>query len=95
MGASSYDRENGVIRYSFTQCPNAEFAKRHHMEHVLPLMCNCDRLAMEQIHAYLIREGTCVSSDCCDYYIVGDNNPMANKYERIKTEHGLLISRKK
>lgn len=23
MGSCSYDRENGVIRYSFTQCPNA------------------------------------------------------------------------
>jgi hypothetical protein len=27
MGYSSYDKENGVIRYSFTQCPNAQFAK--------------------------------------------------------------------
>lgn len=35
MGYSSYDKENGVIRYSFTQCPNVEFAKRHHMEDVL------------------------------------------------------------
>ena len=37
MGSCSYDKENGIIRYSFTQCPNAEFAKRHHMEDVLPV----------------------------------------------------------
>ena len=46
MGGFDYDKENGVVRYSFTQCPNAEFAKRHHMEDVLPVMCNCDHLAM-------------------------------------------------
>lgn len=55
MGSYSYDAENGVIRYSFTQCPNAEFAKRHHMESVLPVMCNCDHLAMQKLHATLIR----------------------------------------
>ncbi|MCR4855042.1 MAG: L-2-amino-thiazoline-4-carboxylic acid hydrolase, partial [Erysipelotrichaceae bacterium] len=40
MGYCTYDKENGVVRYSFTQCPNAEFAKRHHMEDVLPVLCN-------------------------------------------------------
>ncbi len=48
-----------MIRYSFTQCPNGEFAKRHHMEDVLPVMCNCDHPAMQKLHACLIREGTC------------------------------------
>ena len=42
MGYYSYDRERGIVRYSFTQCPNAEFAKRHHMEEFLPVMCNLD-----------------------------------------------------
>ncbi len=45
MGFCSYDRENGAIRYSFTQCPNAESARRHHLENVLPVMCNCDHTA--------------------------------------------------
>ncbi len=92
MGDCSYDRENGVVRYSFTQCPNAEFAKRHHMEHVLPLMCNCDHLAMQAIHGALIREGTCITSDCCDYCIVGDENPLAEKYEIVRDENGLMLS---
>ncbi len=92
MGDCSYDRENGVVRYSFTQCPNAEFAKRHHMEHVLPLMCNCDHLAMQAIHGVLIREGTCITSDCCDYCIVGDENPLAEEYEIVRDENGLMLS---
>ena len=95
MGSCSYDEAGGVIRYSFTQCPNAEFAKRHHLEDVLPLMCNCDHLAMQKLHACLIREGTCVTSDRCDYCICGDRNPLAGEYELCRMENGLLLSRKK
>jgi len=95
MGCYSYDKENGVVRYSFTQCPNAEFAKRHHMEDVLPVMCNCDHLAMQAIHAALIRKGTCVTTDCCDYCIVGDGNPIAAGYALVKAENGLLLSVRK
>jgi hypothetical protein len=94
MGYYSYDRSNGIVRYSFTQCPNAEFAKRHHLEDVLPLMCNCDHLAMQKLNATLIREGTCGTSECCDYCIVGDRNPLAANYENVKNEQGLIISRK-
>ena len=95
MGSSSYDRQNGIIYYSFTQCPNAEFAKRHHMETVLPVMCNCDHIAMQKLHATLIREGTCLTSNCCDYCICGDQNPMAGDYELKEAENGLFISAKK
>ena len=86
---------NGIIRYSFTQCPNAEFARRHHMEAVLPVLCNCDHLAMQAIHAALIREGTCMTSDCCDYCIVGDKNPIAAEYELKQADNCLWISAKK
>ena len=92
MGGYSYDKEKGTICYSFTQCPNAEFAKRHHMEHVLPVMCNCDHFAMQKLHATLIRKGTCITSDCCDYCIVGDKSPLAAEYELVKNEDGLLLS---
>ena len=95
MGGYDYDEENGVIRYNFTQCPNAEFAKRHHMEGVLPVMCNCDHMAMQKLHAALIRVGTCCTSTCCDYCIVGDQNSMASEYELVKKENGLLVSVKK
>ena len=95
MGCCAYEKEDGVIRYSFIRCPNAEFAKRHHMEDVLPVLCNCDHLAMQAIHASLIREGTCVTSDCCDYCIVGDRNPIAAEYELKTAENGLWVSVKK
>ncbi len=55
----------------------------------------CDHLAMQKLHACLIREGTCCTSDCCDYCIVGNQNPLANEYELVKTDNGLLISVKK
>ncbi|MCR4951641.1 MAG: L-2-amino-thiazoline-4-carboxylic acid hydrolase, partial [Solobacterium sp.] len=95
MGSSSYDKEHGIVHYSFTQCPNAEFAKRHHMEDALPLMCNCDHLAMQKLHACLIREGTCLTADCCDYCIVGDRDPLAEQYELREAENGLLLSVRK
>ena len=49
-------------------------------------MCNCDHLAMQKLHACLIREGTCVESPCCDYCIVGDRNPIAQEYRLMKKE---------
>jgi len=95
MQGYAYDSRGGVVRYGFSQCPNAEFAKRHHMEDVLPLMCNCDHLAMQKLHATLIREGTCCTSSVCDYCIVGDQSPLAGQYELAKAENGLWVSVKK
>ena len=95
MRGYAYDRENGVVRYGFSQCPNAEFAKRHHMEDVLPLMCNCDHMAMQKLHATLIREGTCCTSDLCDYCIVGDRSPIARQYELVTRDDGLWVSVRK
>ena len=47
------------------------------------------------IHAALIREGTCVTSDCCDYCIVGDKSPMAAENELKRADNGLLLSVRK
>ena len=93
--AESYDKENHAARYQFTQCPNAEFAKKHNLLHVLPLMCNSDFFGIEQLHGTLIRCGTCGNSDICDYCVVGDNNPLACKYEIQTDEGGFLVSVKK
>ena len=90
-----YDRENRAARYHFTQCPNAEFAKKHHLMHVLPLLCNSDYWGISQIHGTLIRCGTCGNSDRCDYCVVGSENPLARKYEIVKDEGGFLVSREK
>lgn len=90
-----YDAENRAARYHFTQCPNAEFAKQHHLLHVLPLFCNADYWGISQLHGPLIRRGTCGNADRCDYCVVGSENPMAKEYELVKDEAGFLVSRKK
>ena len=95
MGFFSYDKKEGIVRYNFTQCPNAEFAKRHHLEDVLPVMCNCDHMAMQKLNGYLIREGTCVTADCCDYCILGSRHPLAKEYDLVRMDNGLLVSVKK
>ena len=90
-----YDREHRIARYSFTQCPNAEFAKKHGLLHVLPLLCNSDFFGISEIHGTLIRCGTCGNSERCDYCVVGSENPLAKEYEIVTDELGFLVSRKR
>ncbi|MBQ8971937.1 MAG: L-2-amino-thiazoline-4-carboxylic acid hydrolase [Clostridia bacterium] len=89
----TFDARSNAVRYSFSQCPHAEFAKRHNMLDALPIMCNCDHLAMRQLHAGLIREGTCATGSVCDYCIVGDQNPLFRQYELVTLPNGLMVSR--
>ena len=84
-----------AARYKFTQCPNAEFAKKHGLLHVLPLLCSCDYFGISQLHGKLICHGTCGNSSVCDSCIMGDRNPIAKKYVTITDENGFLVSRKK
>ena len=90
-----YDKANHAARYCFTQCPNAEFAKKHGLLHVLPLLCNSDFFGIGEIHGKLIRCGTCGNSDVCDYLVVGSNNPIAKEYETVTDAQGFLVSRKR
>ena len=90
-----YDKEHHAASYSFTQCPNAEFAKKHGLLHVLPLLCNSDFFGISELHGTLIRCGTCGNSDVCDYLIVGSDNPIAKEYETSTDEQGFLVSRKR
>jgi hypothetical protein len=93
--AEKYDKENHAARYHFTQCPNAEFAKKHDLLHVLPLCCNSDFFLIEKLNGTLIRCGTCGNSNMCDYCVVGNRNPLANEYEIVTDEGGFWVSRKK
>ena len=90
-----YDKENGVVRYCFTKCPIADFVRKNHLGKWMPLMCNCDHTALQMIHAGLIREGTCYTSDICDYCVVSENNPLMKQYELVRNQDGLLISKPK
>lgn len=90
-----FDKEKGIIRYKFTQCPNAEFAKKHGFADIMPLLCNTDYYGMDQLHACLIRTSNCVRGSFCDFCIVANQNPLGDKYERIRDEYGFIISREK
>lgn len=90
-----YDPEHHAARYSFTQCPNAEFAKKHGLLHVLPLLCNSDFFGIGELHGQLIRCGTCGNSSACDYLVVGSENPIAAEYETATDDRGFLVSRKR
>ena len=90
-----YDRKNHAASYRFTQCPNAEFARKHGLLHIMPLLCNSDFYGISEIHGQLIRCGTCGNSCACDYLVVGSDNPLAAEYETLTDEQGFLVSRRK
>ena len=64
MGYCFYDKENGVVRCSFTQFPTRN-----------------------------LQNG--ITSECCDYCIVGDKSTIAEEYKLMKAENGLLLSVRK
>lgn len=84
-----FDETNQAIRYHFTQCPNAEFAKKHGLTKWMPLLCNCDYLGMSRLGCELIRHGTCTNGDKCDYYMVGSSNPIVKEHPRKVDKEGL------
>lgn len=80
-----FDEENKAVRYHFTQCPNAEFAKKHGLTKWMPLLCNCDYLAMRELGCELIRHGTCTNGNKCDYFMVGSSSPIVKEHP-LKTD---------
>ena len=81
------------IYYEFTECPTAEFAKKHGLLEVMPALCNPDFEAMECIHARLVRTTTCANSDKCDYTIVGDCDPYLKDHPEDRDEAGYRRNR--
>lgn len=77
MKVSQYHKGE-PIKYEFTSCPVAEFAKDHDLLDILPALCNGDYVAMEMIKAKLVRRTTCGNGSLCDYAIYGDRD------ERLK-----------
>ena len=93
-------KEKYVLVYQLNSNPEferyqVEFAKKHDLLHVLPLLCNSDFFGIGEIHGQLIRCGTCGNSDVCDYMVVGNTNPIAQRYETVTDEKGFLVSRRK
>lgn len=73
MYVAPYHKDKPIY-YEFTECPVAEFARKHDLLEVMPAFCNPDYTAMELIHARLIRTTTCSSGCKCDYTICGNED---------------------
>ena len=89
MEVEPYDPRIG-IRYRFTTCPIADFAKAHGYTHLMPAMCNPDYPTLAAMRAGLIRTRTCARDDCCDYWILGDQDPQLDQHPPYTDEYGFL-----
>ncbi len=79
-------KENEPIRYRFISCPVAQFAHEHDLLDILPALCNVDYVAMETLHAKLIRTTTLCRGDCCDYTICADSDSYIDNYPEYNDE---------
>ncbi len=68
--------------------PRAEFAKQFGLTEIMPALCNVDYASMELIGAKLIRKGTCVDGDKCDYTICGDKDEFCKSHPEYIDEKG-------
>lgn len=93
MKAKPYIK-GGPVRYEFTACPIAQFAKDYDLLEVLPSFCNGDYAAMELLHAKLIRNTTCGNGNICDYTIYGDEDKRLQEYVEYVDEEGYRRNRK-
>ena len=93
MEVEPFDPEIGV-RYQFTTCPIADFARAHGYTHLMSAMCNPDYPMLGALHGGLIRTTTCANGPCCDYWIVGDKSEHLKRNPLIRDEAGYLRNEK-
>lgn len=87
MNVAPYEKDKPIY-YEFTACPAAEFAKQFGLTEIMPALCNVDYASMELIGAKLIRKGTCVDGDRCDYTICGNRDEFCKSHPEYKDEKG-------
>lgn len=87
MNVAPFEKDKPVY-YEFTECPTAEFAKKHGLLEVMPALCNPDFEAMECIHARLVRKTTCANGEKCDYTICGDRSEYLREHPEYRDEYG-------
>ena len=92
MEVEPYDQDTG-IRYRFTTCPVADFARKHGYTHLMPAMCNPDYPMLEALRGGLIRTKTCATDDCCDYWIVGSHSRHLKEHPQYRDEAGYIRNR--
>ena len=91
MNVAPYS-EIKAIYYEFTTCPAAEFAKQFGLTEIMPALCNYYK-PMELIRAKLIRTGTCVDGNKCDYTICGDKDEYVAAHPEYVDEKGFRRNR--
>ena len=87
MNVSPYEKDKPIY-YEFTACPAAQFAQQFSLTEIMPALCNVDYKSMEAIRAKLVRTGTCVDGDKCDYVICGDKDEYASAHSEYVDEKG-------
>lgn len=92
MNVAPFERDKPIY-YEFTECPTAEFAKKHNLLEVMPALCNPDFTAMELIHARLVRTTTCSNGCKCDYMICGDRDEYLKEHPEYRDEAGYRRNR--
>lgn len=93
MSVEPFDPEVG-IRYHFTTCPVADFARKHGYTRLMPAMCNPDYPTLAALQAGLIRTKTCATDDCCDYWIVGSRSPHLKNHPQYRDPQGYIRNNK-
>ena len=59
--------------YRIIRCPICAYCKKLGVEELMPLFCELDNVMITLQHGVLHRQQTIASGgDCCDYFIVGD-----------------------
>ena len=92
MNLAPFDK-NKPIYYEFTECPTAEFAKKHGLLEVMPALCKPDFEVMALIHARLVRNTTCSNGCKCDYTICGDREAYGKQHPEYRDEMGYRRNR--
>ena len=92
MNVAPFEKDKPIY-YEFTECPTAEFAKKHGLLEVMPALCNPDFEAMELIHARLVRKTTCSNGCKCDYTICGDRDDYLKEHPEYRDEQGYRRNR--
>lgn len=87
MHVAPYEADKPIY-YEFTQCPTAEFAKKHRLLEVMPALCNPDFEGMELLHARLVRTTTCANGCKCDYTICGDRDVYLKEHPEYRDAQG-------
>ena len=87
MNVAPYQKDKPIY-YEFTACPAAQFTKQFNLTEIMPALCNVDYKSMELIRAKLIRTGTCVDGDKCDYTICGYQDGFVSAHPEYTDEAG-------